>query len=301
MYTKAFTYKNLPVQSYTIAHDTIPMPLSPELTEALEYLLWYVPNIASIQSQDNPFVSNRYYDDYTFTEIMHHLNLDDEDVLITKTIDPDIEAFFKKSIIPDRQKVVLTVGDDETKTEALFRHIRNAIAHGYITVAADLLVGFDYKYTHGNNTECTAIFQIHPRELLAALRRVTTDLNNEDVIVKAFTTCGYYVDHYEENFKRSTKFDLFVKKDSQSYGVELRNSASKDELDREEVTEMIRQLESIYEGLRPVLVINSSFLKEASKEELLSHEVIILDIKNIKKMLQGRDMLGEITSAQREH
>ena len=47
-----------------------------------------------------------------------------------------------------------------------------------------------------------------------------------------------------------------------------------------------------------MLVINTSFLKEESKNELIAADVLILDVKNIKKMLKGRDMIREIEEAQ---
>ena len=56
--------------SYTISHAKIPIELSPDLTEAIYYLLWYVPNIKSEQSKKNELLLNPQYDNYIFLEIM---------------------------------------------------------------------------------------------------------------------------------------------------------------------------------------------------------------------------------------
>ena len=51
---------------YSIIHKEIPIKMSSEMWEAISYLLWYVPDISSIQSKSNELISNKEYDYYTF-------------------------------------------------------------------------------------------------------------------------------------------------------------------------------------------------------------------------------------------
>lgn len=68
-------------------------------------------------------------------------------------------------------------------------------------------------------------------------------------------------------------------------------------VDRDFINKLIDQYENLMDDITPLLIINTSYLDEDSKEELLDHEVIILDVKNIKKMMSGRDMVSEIERA----
>ena len=64
---------------------------------------------------------------------------------------------------------------------------------------------------------------------------------------------------------------------------------------------MIDKIHGIDSDIRPLLIINSNYLDDGIKKELLRQNVLILDIKNIKKMQKGRDMVGEILRDQEFH
>ena len=70
-------------------------------------------------------------------------------------------------------------------------------------------------------------------------------------------------------------------------------------MDKNFIKELLDQYEELMDGITPLLIINTSYLDKESKEELLDHEVIILDVKNIKKMMAGRDMVSEIERARK--
>ena len=53
----------------------------------------------------------------------------------------------------------MTKGENETKTSAVLRHIRNAIAHGYFNIVENLIVGFDYKPVNKYEEKCTAFLK----------------------------------------------------------------------------------------------------------------------------------------------
>ncbi len=286
-------------RQYSIIHKEIPIKMSSDMRAALAYLLWYVPDISSIQSKSNELISNMEYDHYTFIEIMAYMDLRDEDCLFTEKIDEEIACEYKKRICTNSQKLILTQSDGETKTESMLRHIRNAIAHGSFNIVDDLLVGFDEKNIGKDQTKTTAIFKIKPKNLLNALKMLNEDLTNQKLISKALKNTKYRVEVYKESFERSNKFDLYAKKNDKRYAIEIRNYKSQRDIDKGFARKLANNFKNLKdERVRPLLVINTSFLKEESKNELIAADVLILDVKNIKKMLKGRDMIREIEEAQ---
>lgn len=279
---------------YQIKHNNIPIKLNEDLDEAIKYLLWYVPNINSEQARREDLLTNKEYDDYIFEELMTLMSLRDIDVLFTDEIPNYIIEDFKQGICLDDQKIVMTLADGETKTMSLLRHIRNAIAHGNFNVVENLVIGFDIKKLAEDKIEYRSIFKINPKGLVKALRKILFDLSNEKFISEAFRRAGYFVEPYQEKYQRSHRFDLYAKKKDRRFAIEIKNYKSMDKLSDHIIHNLIKDFRGAPEGIIPILIINSSYLTERSKDKLLKADVIILDIKNIKKMHQGRDMVSEI-------
>lgn len=279
---------------YEIKHKNIPIKLNEDLDEAIKYLLWYVPNINSEQARREDLLTNREYDDYIFVELMEAMKLRDIDVLFTDEIPEHIVKDFMEGICLNDQKMVMTLADGETKTMSLLRHIRNAIAHGNFNVVENLLIGFDIKKLAEDKIEYRSIFKINPKGLVIALRRILFDLSNEEFISEAFRRSGYKVEPFQEEYQRSHLFDLFAKKNDRLFAIEIKNYKSTDKISDDIIHNLIKDFMGLGESFIPILIINSSYLTERSKEKLLKADVIILDIKNIKKMHRGRDMVAEI-------
>ena len=279
---------------YEIKHKNIPIKLNEDLDEAIKYLLWYVPNINSEQARREDLLTNREYDDYIFVELMEAMNLRDIDVLFTDEIPKFIVKDFKEGICLNDQKIVMTLADGETKTMSLLRHIRNAIAHGNFNVVENLLIGFDIKKLAEEKNEYRSIFKINPKGLVIALRRILFDLSNEEFISEAFRRAGYKVEPFQEEYQRSHLFDLFARKNDRRFAIEIKNYKSTDKISDDIIHNLIKDFKGLGQGFIPILIINSSYLTERSKEKLLKADVIVLDIKNIKKMHKGRDMVAEI-------
>lgn len=278
---------------YSIEHSPKPIELSFEMTKIIEYLLWYVPNIDSIQSPKNELVESLDFDNFTFGIIKNYMNLQNKDVVFLNYINPDIVDYYLNSICPYQEKLILTKLDDESQTSALLRHVRNAIAHGYFNLVEDLFVGFDFKNSSRNKDECTGIIKIKPYNLLKGLQVLNEEVTAEKLAVMSLQQTGYYVERFRNN-KPGMDFDFFVKKNSHYYALEVKKYNDYDILPQDEVNRLVNQFEHIYDDLTPVLFINTSLLTDESKKKLLDEEVVVLDVKNIKKMLDGRDMLGEI-------
>lgn len=279
---------------YEIKHKNIPIKLNEDLDEAIKYLLWYVPNINSEQARREDLLTNREYDDYIFVELMEAMNLRDIDVLFTDEIPKFIVKDFKEGICLNDQKIVMTLADGETKTMSLLRHIRNAIAHGNFNVVENLLIGFDIKKLAEEKIEYRSIFKINPKGLVIALRRILFDLSNEEFISEAFRRAGYKVEPFQEEYQRSHLFDLFARKNDRRFAIEIKNYKSTDKISDDIIHNLIKDFKGLGQGFIPILIINSSYLTERSKEKLLKADVIVLDIKNIKKMHKGIDMVAEI-------
>ncbi|MFO3717022.1 hypothetical protein AB9Q04_01505 [Anaerococcus sp. ENR1011] len=295
--TDKFTYDTCKNKTkYKIRHQNIPINLSKELREAIYYLLWYVPNIKSEQSEKNELLLNPQYDDFIFIEIMKAMGLKDEDVLFTETIDQEVIKPFLNEICTHCPKIIMTLATEETKTMALLRHIRNAIAHGNFNVIDDVVVGFDIQ-RYDNEIEYRGFFKLNPNKLLDALRKIQFDYNSQQLITQAFKNTGYFIEPYQEKYQRSHDFELFAKKSNKKYAIDIKNYEYEKTVDKHFIGKLINQYENLLEGIVPILIINTAFLDEFSKKELLNHDVIILDVKNIQKMVAGRDMVAEIERA----
>ena len=281
--------------SYSIKHDDKPLKLSEEMTKNLEYLLWYVPNINSAQSQENELTSSLSFENFVFGIIKNYMNLENKDVAFLDYIDPDIVKFYDKKICPHSQKIILTKSAGESKTDCLLRHIRNSLAHGNFNLVEDMLVGFDYKFGPGGHEICTGIFKIFPKNLLRGLSSLDEEVTAEGLAQIALQRTGYDLERFN-NEDRDTSFDFYVKKGAKRYALEIKKYKDTEVLSEKEVQKLLDKFSGLYEKIIPVLFVNTSFLKKETKEKLKKERVIILDIKNILKMLEGRDILGEIES-----
>lgn len=281
--------------SYSIKHEDKPLKLSEEMTKNLEYLLWYVPNINSAQSQENELTSSLSFENFVFGIIKNYMNLENKDVAFLDYIDPDIVKFYDKKICPHSQKIILTKSAGESKTDCLLRHIRNSLAHGNFNLVEDMLVGFDYKFGPGGQEICTGIFKIFPKNLLRGLSSLDEEVTAEGLAQIALQRTGYNLERFN-NEDRDTSFDFYVKKGSKRYALEIKKYKDTEVLSEKEVQKLLDKFSGLYEKIIPVLFVNTSFLKKETKEKLKKERVIILDIKNILKMLEGRDILGEIES-----
>ena len=281
--------------SYSIKHEDKPLKLSEEMTKNLEYLLWYVPNINSAQSQENELTSSLSFENFVFGIIKNYMNLENKDVAFLDYIDPDIVKFYDKKICPHSQKIILTKSSGESKTDCLLRHIRNSLAHGNFNLVEDMLVGFDYKFGPGGQEICTGIFKIFPKNLLRGLSSLDEEVTAEGLAQIAIQRTGYDLERFN-NEDRDTSFDFYVKKGAKRYALEIKKYKDTEVLSEKEVQKLLDKFSGLYEKIIPVLFVNTSFLKKETKEKLKKERVIILDIKNILKMLEGRDILGEIES-----
>lgn len=277
---------------YKITHDPKPLPLSEEMTECLERLLWYVPNINSVQSPKHVLIESQLYDDFTFSYIMQGIGMSASDVLWErKEIDKNIVSFFENKICTNCQKLILKQGDKETRTTSMLRHIRNAIAHGYFAVCNDMLIGFD-----SNKIACTGIIKIRPKVLLSALKMLDSGITKEALIAHAFSKVGYQVIR-EPRYRTGNRVlipDIFITKDDRQYLIEIKVAKYRSMSD-EIVRQLLKQQSDMLldDSTKLVLMIDNSLLTDDARKVLRDSNVIILDMKNIENLLLGIDVLSD--------
>ncbi len=282
---------------YNIIHNPRPLNINLDLTRAIEYLLWYVPNISSLQSVNNSLIDNMMFDNFSFEIILQSMGIENSDVLIVNKIPPSIQSYFEDGVCPNCTKLIFTRSDNETKTAALVRHMRNAIAHGGFTIVEDIIIAFDYK--EENFTNCTAILQLRPESLLNALQVLVSEVTEQNLVKIAFERNGYHVEDYRNE---EDNFDFYVRNKNQRYALEIRQYPESEYISSEDVDELIDLFDGIVKkDIKPLLVINTSTLTDEDRSRLLKKNLIILDSSNIIKLLNSRDIVKEIEEARQTY
>ena len=91
---------------YKLIHDPKPIVLSNNMDKIIKRLLWYVPNIDSYQSEKNELISEKLYDDFSFSYIIHKMR-----IIFAKTVKkyslPDKKICLKQMIYLDILGIVL--------------------------------------------------------------------------------------------------------------------------------------------------------------------------------------------------
>ncbi|MDD7362690.1 MAG: restriction endonuclease [Peptoniphilus sp.] len=279
---------------YEILHNPRPLPLSEDLTKALEYLLWYVPNINSFQSRSNVLITELLYEDFSFRMISETLTLHDEDILFLDYIDDDIVDYYMESICTNCQKVILTLGEEETKVSSLVRHMRNAIAHGYFTVVDDRIIAFDVKHYPKKEKSygCTAVIKLDPINLVRALRLLGEELTHEKLAQVAFTRCGYEILKTDEE-SQDLPFDFLMQKKGRVYAVEIKKIDFEGVAEPQHLDDILANFPADVDETK-VLLMDSAVLDRRAKAALREHHIFLLDRDNLRSLMSGDDILERI-------
>ncbi len=281
-------------KEYSIVHNPRPLPLSEAITRALEYLLWYVPNINSFQSPSNVLITEPLYEDFSFGLVSEALRLNAEDILFLDYIDDDIVDYYMDSICTNCQKMILTTGEHETKISALVRHMRNAIAHGYFTVVEERMIAFDVKHfpKKEDSYGCTAVLKLDPLHLVRALKLLEEELTHEHLAAIAFSRCGYEIlDNDYDN--PDLPYDFTMEKDGRIYAVEIKPIATKGVAHAEHLESILAHFPKEVKE-RKVLLMDSAVLDPDAKLALRKNKILLLDRDNLKSLMSGDDILGRI-------
>lgn len=275
---------------YDIKHNPQPLELTKTLSDTIERLLWYVPNIQSRQSHTNEFIQNPLYDEFTFRYLLSQIGLSEKDVMVLgprDRIPQNYTAFFEEKLCLRCEKMIFTRSTQNgvplTKTMSLLRHVRNSIAHGYFTVVDNMFIGFDEAL---QGSAKTAIIKLNPVTLNNAIKSIQSELYLEKIYAYAFLKLGYRI--HPEQFA-----DLSIEKNDKKYLVEIKyikNRLVRPEHIQKQIAHF-RKLPAPYTDYTPILILDKNTLTKKAKEAAARANLKVLDIHLIKELLGGNDIL----------
>ncbi len=275
---------------YDIKHTPQPLALTKTLSDTIERLLWYVPNIQSKQSYANEFIQNPLYDEFTFRYLLSQIGLSEKDVMVLGAKDripQNYTTFFEERLCLRCEKMIFTRSTQDgvplTKTMSLLRHVRNSIAHGYFTVVNDMFIGFD---ENPQGSAKTAIIKLNPVTLNNAIKSIQSELYLEKIYAYAFLKLGYRI-------RPEQVADLSIEKDTKKYLVEIKyikNRLVRPEHIQKQIAHF-RKLSASYTDYTPILILDKNTLTKKAKEVAARANLKVLDIQLIKELLNGNDIL----------
>lgn len=291
------------LRRYKIDHDPKPLDLSADTMKSLEMLLWYVPNIDSVQSYKNDLIENPIYDDFTFSYVLKLMDMKEDDVMWLKAtkeqpqIDEELWEYYHDNICVNCQKLIIVKLRTQTKTVNMLRCIRNAVAHGDFSIINDIFIGFNVD----NKKNRKAIIKIKPRELLNALDMITstTEYSKEILFAYEFEKLGYEVLR-EGMISNQGRYDLKVSKEGKTYVIEIKAFHNRFihavELERMLTQVKFYDIEFENENTKTVLVFDKSRLTVDAKKLLSNNatNISVIDINKMNQMAQGIDVLAEL-------
>ena len=272
---------------YKLIHDPKPIVLSNNMDKIIKRLLWYVPNIDSYQSEKNELISEKLYDDFSFTYIINKMNMAiDRDI---KWIEPKIMfddkdlEYYENNIYKNCQKILITRQKNLSKTNDLLRCLRNSIAHGQFTIVDDYIICFNSC----NNGVKKAVIKIKPLLLLNALDSLTAPRSKEHLLAYAFKKVGYSVIKEPVSPASNFKFDLFLEKNDKQYAVEIKDYRGQSYLHLNHLEKFLFHSKDAFPEVERILIIDTSRVtKEIRAREKEIANFRIIDINQVKELLK---------------
>lgn len=273
---------------YKIEHSPRPIKLSDDMDKVIKNLLWYTPNIDSYQSIKNELISDKIYDEFSFTYVMDQMEMDESyDVKwigSKDVISNDDWKFFEGNICPNCQKIIVAKYTTFSKINALLTAIRNCIAHGHFAIVEDYIIGFNRKLlTKDSEGLKKSVIKIKPKPLLAALEKLTSPIGKELLLAYAFKNVGYKV---TEPKNRSADFDLCLEKKGKKYVVEIKSYKGQTYLHPEHVEIFLKRAEEKVPDYEKILLIDTSRVTKSVRQlESKIKGFRIVDINDVKLLL----------------
>ena len=277
--------------AYKIEHSPRPIKLSEEMDKIIKNLLWYIPNIDSYQATKNELISDRIYDEFSFTYIMEQMGMkESRDVRWIgqkEVISKEDWEFFEGEICTNCQKIIVAKYSTLSKINTLLTTIRNSIAHGHFAIVEDYIIGFNLKLSSKDPEGLRkAIIKIKPKLLLSALEKLASPMGKELLLAYAFRRVGYDV---QEPKNRSRDFDLCLEKNDKKYVVEIKSYRGQTYLHPEHVIRFLKRAEEKVPDYEKILLIDTSRVTKAVRALESNIEGFrIIDINQVKQLL-GRD------------
>lgn len=274
--------------AYKIEHSPRPIKLSEEMDKIIKNLLWYIPNIDSYQATKNEFISDRIYDEFSFTYIMEQMGMkESRDVRWIgqkEVISKEDWEFFEGEICTNCQKIIVAKYSTLSKINTLLTTIRNSIAHGHFAIVEDYIIGFNLKLSSKDPEGLRkAIIKIKPKPLLSALEKLASPMGKELLLAYAFRKVGYDV---QEPKNRSSDFDLCLEKNGKKYVIEIKSYRGNTYLHPKHVEIFLKRAEKALPGVERVLLVDTSRVTKSVRQlESKIKDFRIVDINDVKLLL----------------
>ena len=275
-------------KNYKIHHSPRPIKLSEEMDTVIKKLLWYTPNIDSYQSDKNELISDKIYDEFSFTYVMNQMGMDEscdvEWIGSKDVISKEDWEFFEGEICTNCQKIIVAKYSTLSKINTLLTTIRNAIAHGHFAIVEDYIIGFNLKLSSKDPEGLRkAIIKIKPKLLLSALEKLASPMGKELLLAYAFRRVGYDV---QEPKNRSRDFDLCLEKNDKKYVVEIKSYRGQIYLHPEHVIRFLKRAEEKVPDYEKILLIDTSRVTKSVRQlESKIKDFRIVDINDVKLLL----------------
>ena len=274
--------------AYKIEHSPRPIKLSEEMDRIIKNLLWYIPNIDSFQATKNELISDRIYDEFSFTYIMEQMGMkESRDVRWIgqkEVISKEDWEFFEGEICTNCQKIIVAKYSTLSKINTLLTTIRNSIAHGHFAIVEDYIIGFNLKLSSKDPDGLRkAIIKIKPKPLLSALEKLASPMGKELLLAYAFRRVGYDV---QEPKNISRDFDLCLEKNGKKYVIEIKSYRGNTYLHPEHVEIFLKRAEKALPGVERVLLVDTSRVTKSVRQlESKIKDFRIVDINDVKLLL----------------
>ena len=278
--------------NYDMHHNPKPLALSAGELEFIEKMLWYAPNISSYQSESVPLFKDAKYENILFEYIMDGLGMDEA---------TDVEWRGKSDYVPtgymtyfdgrmciNCQKIIICKYPSRTKTEELFRSIRNTIAHGRFTFSNGYFIGIDLK-TSGTTDNFTGIIKLRLGNDKGVLKELWQADLKEILMKYAFGKLGYTV---VSDDSMAHRFDFGLKKDGKEFVVELKSLSDGRFIHNLHIEDKIQFAKNLPDKRKYVLIIdNAKITKEVSHALENVPNMVLIDSVGIGRLFAGEDIL----------
>lgn len=281
-------------KKYQIYHMPRPKDWDKDVMDAIQMLLWYIPNIDSVQSFSDNLIRSKAFENLTFDYVLDCLGMSKKDVLFIKPggeIFDEYWNYYQGEICTSCQKIIIVRQKSKTKTEDLLRCIRNAVAHGDFTVVGDMFVGFNE-----HKGEKKAIIKIRPKNLIRALTNISiqSEYNKAKLIDTNLRKNGFKTQVEPKIVDKETKriyyLDILAEKNGLKYIVEIKDISYKTYLSVSEFQRILASIEKYREALNDrntklVLVIDEARLtKDCWQIAEKYDDLIVLDLNRLIDM-----------------
>lgn len=281
-------------KKYHIYHMPRPKDWDKDVMDAIQMLLWYIPNIDSVQSFSDDLIRSKAFENLTFDYVLDSLGMNYKDVLFIRPggeIFDEYWDYYQGEVCTSCQKIIIVRQKNKTKTEDLLRCIRNAVAHGDFTVVGDMFVGFNE-----HKGEKKAIIKIRPKNLIRALTNISiqSEYNKAKLIDANLRKNGFKTQVEPKIVDKETKriyyLDILAEKNGLKYIVEIKDISYKTYLSVSEFQRILASIEKYRKALddrntKLVLVIDEARLtKDCWQIAEKYDDLIVLDLNRLIDM-----------------